>query len=55
MGCVVNGLGEAKEADLGVVGVKKFALLMKDGKELRKIKKDDIFEELKKEIKKLTK
>ncbi len=55
MGCIVNGLGEAREADLAVVGVKKFALLMKGGKELRKIKKESALEELKKEIKKLTK
>ena len=54
MGCVVNGLGEAREADLGVVGVKKFALLIKDGKELRKIKKENVLEELKQEIKKFT-
>jgi (E)-4-hydroxy-3-methylbut-2-enyl-diphosphate synthase len=53
MGCVVNGLGEAQEADLAIVGVKKFALLMKNGKELRKIKKETILSELKKEIKKL--
>ncbi|MFH1894562.1 MAG: flavodoxin-dependent (E)-4-hydroxy-3-methylbut-2-enyl-diphosphate synthase [Patescibacteria group bacterium] len=54
MGCIVNGLGEAREADLAVVGVKKFALLMKGGKELRKIKKENVLEELKKEIKKFT-
>jgi (E)-4-hydroxy-3-methylbut-2-enyl-diphosphate synthase len=54
MGCVVNGLGEAREADLAAVGVKKFALLMKGGKELRKIKKEEVLAELKKEIKKLT-
>jgi len=54
MGCVVNGLGEAREADLAVVGVKKFALLLKEGKELRKIKKENVLEELEKEIKKFT-
>ena len=54
MGCIVNGLGEAREADLAAVGVKKFALLMKGGKELRKIKKENVLEELKKEIKKFT-
>jgi (E)-4-hydroxy-3-methylbut-2-enyl-diphosphate synthase len=53
MGCVVNGLGEAGESDLAVVGVKKFALLMKEGKELRKIKKEAVLDELKKEIKKI--
>ena len=53
MGCVVNGLGEAREADLAVVGIKKFALLLKGGKELRKIKKENVLEEIKKEIKKI--
>ncbi|MFH1401900.1 MAG: flavodoxin-dependent (E)-4-hydroxy-3-methylbut-2-enyl-diphosphate synthase [Parcubacteria group bacterium] len=54
MGCVVNGLGEAREADLAAVGIKKFALLMRGSKKLRKIKKENVLEELKKEIKKFT-
>jgi (E)-4-hydroxy-3-methylbut-2-enyl-diphosphate synthase len=55
MGCVVNGLGEAREADLGVVGVKKYALLTKKGKTVRNIKKGEIIKELTKEIAKLIK
>lgn len=50
MGCIVNGPGEAKEADLGVAGGKGEALLFKKGVPIRKIKETDILEELKKEI-----
>lgn len=55
MGCIVNGLGEAREADLSIVGVKQLALLMKKGKIVKRIKKEDIIKELKKEIKNLNK
>lgn len=50
MGCIVNGPGEAKEADLGVAGGKGEALLFKKGEIIRKIKEEDIISELKKEI-----
>ena len=50
MGCVVNGPGEAKEADLGIAGGKGEALIFKKGVPLRKIKEENIIEELKKEI-----
>ena len=50
MGCVVNGPGEAKHADIGVAGGKGEAILFKKGEIVRKIKEDQIFEELKKEI-----
>ena len=50
MGCAVNGPGEAKEADLGVAGGINEALLFKKGQIVRKIKAEDILEELKKEI-----
>ncbi len=49
MGCSVNGPGEAKQADIGIAGGKNEVLLIKEGKIVRKIKKN-IFEELKKEI-----
>ncbi len=52
MGCIVNGPGEAKEADLGVAGGKGEALLFKKGLPIRKIKEADILEELKIEIEK---
>ena len=50
MGCIVNGPGEAREADLGIAGGKGEALLFKKGKIVRKIKEENIIEELKKEI-----
>lgn len=50
MGCAVNGPGEAREADLGVAGGIGEALLFKKGVVVRKIKEQDIIEELKKEI-----
>lgn len=50
MGCIVNGPGEAKEADLGIAGGKGEALIFKKGVPIRKIKEIDIIEELKKEI-----
>ncbi len=53
MGCVVNGLGEGREADLAIVGTGKgMALLMKNGRILKKNKEQNIIRELKKEIKK---
>ncbi len=50
MGCVVNGPGEAKDADLGIAGGIGEALLFKKGKIIRKIKDDILIDELKKEI-----
>ena len=50
MGCVVNGPGEAKEADLGIAGGKGEALIFKKGQVVRKIDEKDIISELKKEI-----
>ncbi len=50
MGCVVNGIGEGKEADLGIAGGKGSAVIFKKGVPIRTIKECDILEELKKEI-----
>ena len=50
MGCVVNGIGEGKEADLGIAGGKGTAVIFKKGVPIRTIKECDILEELKKEI-----
>lgn len=55
MGCIVNGPGEAREADIGVAGGKGEALLFKKGEPIRKIKEENILEELKKEILQMTK
>lgn len=53
MGCAVNGPGEAKEADIGIAGGKKEALIFKKGKIIKKVKEENILEELLKEINKL--
>ncbi len=53
MGCVVNGPGEAKEADIGIAGGDGCALIFKKGEILRKVSEDKIIEELLKEIEKL--
>lgn len=52
MGCVVNGPGEAKEADLGVAGGDGVGLIFKHGEILRKVKEDEIVDELMKEVEK---
>jgi (E)-4-hydroxy-3-methylbut-2-enyl-diphosphate synthase len=41
MGCVVNGPGEAKEADIGIAGGKGVGLLFKKGKIVKKVKEKD--------------
>ena len=50
MGCAVNGPGEAREADIGIAGGKNEGLLFKKGEIIRKIKQEDMIDELKKEI-----
>lgn len=50
MGCVVNGPGEAREADIGIAGGNGEGILFKKGKVLRKVPEDKLLEELKKEI-----
>lgn len=52
MGCVVNGIGEGKKANLAIVGAGDFALLMKEGAVIKKIKKESAFDFLKEELKK---
>ena len=50
MGCVVNGPGEAREADIGIAGGDGCAVLFKKGEVIRKIPEDRIVEELMAEI-----
>jgi len=50
MGCVVNGPGEAKEADIGVAGGDGKGVIIKHGKIIRTCDEDKIEEELMKEI-----
>jgi len=51
MGCVVNGPGEAKEADIGIAGGKGFGFIFKKGKKIKKVMEKDLVDELMKEIK----
>ncbi|GAA0734975.1 flavodoxin-dependent (E)-4-hydroxy-3-methylbut-2-enyl-diphosphate synthase [Clostridium oceanicum] len=50
MGCVVNGPGEAREADIGIAGGKGEGIIFKKGEIIRKVKEEDIIDELIKEI-----
>lgn len=52
MGCVVNGPGEAKEADFGVAGGKGVGIIFKKGKIIKKVNEENILEELRKLISK---
>ena len=51
MGCVVNGPGEAREADIGVAGGNGEALIFKKGEIVKKVKEEDIIDALMDEIK----
>ena len=53
MGCIVNGPGEAKEADIGIAGGDGCGLIFKKGEILRKVDEDKLLDELMKEIDKL--
>ncbi len=53
MGCVVNGPGEAREADVGIAGGDGCAVLFRKGEIVRKIPEDLILTELLEEIEKL--
>ena len=50
MGCVVNGPGEAKEADFGIAGGKGSGLLFRHGEILRKVPEDQLLEALRVEL-----
>ena len=53
MGCVVNGPGEAKEADIGVAGGDGVGVIFKKGEILKKVPESEIVKELLCEIEKL--
>lgn len=53
MGCVVNGPGEAREADVGIAGGKAMGALFVKGKVVKSIKESEMFSELKKIIDKI--
>jgi len=50
MGCVVNGPGEAKHADIAIAGSKTTAAIFKKGKLIENVKKENIEEKLSKII-----
>ena len=50
MGCIVNGPGEAKEADIGIAGGKGEGLLIKKGEIIKKVPEDQLLATLKEEL-----
>ena len=50
LGCVVNGIGEGKEADACIAGGKESGLLFRDGKVIRRLKESELVEALIKEV-----
>ena len=53
MGCVVNGPGEAREADIGVTGGNGEGLIFKKGEVIRKVPENQLLEALMEEVEKL--
>ena len=53
MGCVVNGPGEAKEADIGIAGARGQGILFKKGEVVRKVPESELAEVLISEVKRL--
>ncbi|ADL51526.1 flavodoxin-dependent (E)-4-hydroxy-3-methylbut-2-enyl-diphosphate synthase [Clostridium cellulovorans] len=53
MGCIVNGPGEAREADIGIAGGNGEGLIFKKGQIIRKVKEEDLVKELLQEIENL--
>ena len=52
MGCVVNGPGEAREADFGIAGGNGRGILFRKGKIIKKVKEEELLDSLFKEIQK---
>ena len=50
MGCVVNGPGEAKDADIGITGSNGVGIIFKKGKIVKKVSEENLVKELLKEI-----
>jgi (E)-4-hydroxy-3-methylbut-2-enyl-diphosphate synthase len=55
LGCVVNGIGEGKEADIGIAGGEGVGILFKKGKLLRKVPSAELMETLIQEVEQLAK
>jgi (E)-4-hydroxy-3-methylbut-2-enyl-diphosphate synthase len=52
MGCIVNGPGEAKEADIGIAGGDGKGILFKKGRVIKKVPEEKLVEVLLKEVRK---
>ncbi len=50
MGCVVNGPGEAREADIGIAGGKDLGLIFRKGKIIRKVRQEELIQAFKQEL-----
>lgn len=50
MGCIVNGPGEAKEADIGIAGGKGEGILIKKGETIKKVPEEKLLETLREEL-----
>jgi len=46
MGCIVNGIGESENADIGIAGIRNGAVLFKDGKIIGNFSEEEAFNEL---------
>ena len=53
MGCVVNGIGEAKYADLAICGGKSSGVIIKKGEIIKKVNESELYDEFIKELNKL--
>jgi len=55
MGCMVNGPGEAKEADIGLACGRGAGVVFKKGKVYRRLKEEEIISEFVREVKEMAK
>ncbi len=53
LGCVVNGIGEGKEADIGIAGGRGIGIVFKHGKVMKKVKEKDLADLLVTEVKEM--
>lgn len=53
MGCIVNGPGEARDADIGIAGGNGIGIIFKKGEVIKKVKEEDLVKQLIKEIEKM--
>ena len=53
MGCVVNGPGEAREADIGIAGGHGVGIIFKKGKVFKKVAEEELLDVFLAELKKM--